>query len=573
MRLEWILIVCAAVTLTLPGILFGASGLDLFTNAAWAKQFAEVLAAGEWYPRWLPDNFGGFGSPVFFLYPPLAFFMAAPFSFLHSLDALGFYPLLASVFVGMCIAGWTSYAWLRGEVNRESALFGALLYVAMPFFVTQSFYALSLMGQFWAYVWFPLVFLGASRIARGLPYGVIISAASVAILALSNIPNFIIVCPFAMLYAVVFAPSEQKFRAMRDVAAVTVLGIALAAIYLMPAIHFGPYTLTQYQWIPESDQSYVGRLLHWENFGNGISPRNYFYVQVLVTTSVLLLVLSGFVFFTRAASEVRRKTLFWLAVGLYALFMNLWPSRYIWNSFQVFLVVQMPSRYLGLAGIACVILASYLLHYRKEPIFRTLAATGFLIFVSFAFYLSHDKRIDHDTLLAQPESSRTKRYVQLYYNRYLNGIDQNFAYLTSAETTQQFYDDAAFAKLNRDPFEVLSGNATIEIKEWKSRHLLLSVTATKPSLIALRQFAFPAWSAHLAEDAMVFYPLLRDRPTGRMVLKLPENFGTHDVVITLEELPMEILGRLISVLAAISLLMGLLWRFRKEERKRLIYRS
>ena len=50
---------------------------DTFEHTGWAWQFAEALKEGIIYPRWMPLKFWGYGSPIFVLYPPLAYYVVA----------------------------------------------------------------------------------------------------------------------------------------------------------------------------------------------------------------------------------------------------------------------------------------------------------------------------------------------------------------------------------------------------------------------------------------------------------------------------------------------------------------
>src|SRR5438093_6518578 len=54
---------------------------DAHTYTSWAWQFSQALREGVIYPRWLPLNFWGYGSPTFVLYPPLAFYLVALLQF------------------------------------------------------------------------------------------------------------------------------------------------------------------------------------------------------------------------------------------------------------------------------------------------------------------------------------------------------------------------------------------------------------------------------------------------------------------------------------------------------------
>lgn len=58
----------------------GSQGHDLFHHLLSGHYFARQLWQGELYPRWLMAMNGGFGSPTFFFYPPLPYYVSALFA-------------------------------------------------------------------------------------------------------------------------------------------------------------------------------------------------------------------------------------------------------------------------------------------------------------------------------------------------------------------------------------------------------------------------------------------------------------------------------------------------------------
>ena len=77
----FLLIVLVSIAVTLPAFLPTVllHGHDSRFHILWQHHFADQLWRGSWYPRWLPGMNDGFGSPTFFLYPPLAHLVAAAF--------------------------------------------------------------------------------------------------------------------------------------------------------------------------------------------------------------------------------------------------------------------------------------------------------------------------------------------------------------------------------------------------------------------------------------------------------------------------------------------------------------
>ena len=49
--------------------------LDGDQHLAKAYSLAQPIAAGEWYPRWTPDLYGGYGYPTFVFYAPATYYL------------------------------------------------------------------------------------------------------------------------------------------------------------------------------------------------------------------------------------------------------------------------------------------------------------------------------------------------------------------------------------------------------------------------------------------------------------------------------------------------------------------
>ena len=133
MLVRWWALVLAAVAAILlaPSLLEGTLiSHSSPQNLTWAAQFADLFRAGILYPRWLPRSFEGLGSPAFYFYPPIAFWVDAVLSVV-TFDALPVsYRLSLSSLILLWVSGVTMHAWLKAEgAAPRIALYGALAYV------------------------------------------------------------------------------------------------------------------------------------------------------------------------------------------------------------------------------------------------------------------------------------------------------------------------------------------------------------------------------------------------------------------------------------------------------------
>ena len=74
-------------------------------DIVWADQFTEALRQGTLYPRWLPHSFEGLGAPVFYFYPPAAFYLVS----LFGLAGLSAYPALLAAYFTISTGGAKPY--------------------------------------------------------------------------------------------------------------------------------------------------------------------------------------------------------------------------------------------------------------------------------------------------------------------------------------------------------------------------------------------------------------------------------------------------------------------------------
>ena len=107
----------------------GSQGHDLFHHLLYGHYFARQLWQGELYPRWLMAMNGGFGSPTFFFYPPLPYYVSALFAGPGAHPQQANYPLLGSATLALLLSGVFAYLWRRATTppGRQPALSGAAL--------------------------------------------------------------------------------------------------------------------------------------------------------------------------------------------------------------------------------------------------------------------------------------------------------------------------------------------------------------------------------------------------------------------------------------------------------------
>lgn len=165
-----LIVLGVALVLVLPMLLTNCpQGHDIRHHLIFSHHFTEQFWQGELYPRWLQKMNAGFGSPTFFFYAPLPFWITALLSAPFWIDKVTGYPLILSSSLALLGSGIAAYYWLQAQASRRLALLLALLYMALPYHLLVDLYMRFAFAEFWSFVWLPLIFLFARRQAQGAP--------------------------------------------------------------------------------------------------------------------------------------------------------------------------------------------------------------------------------------------------------------------------------------------------------------------------------------------------------------------------------------------------------------------
>ena len=243
------LIAVAAALVWAPTLVIAAPGDSFSYDVNWAGQFGALFRAGDPYPRWLPDSFGGLGSPTFYFYPPLSFWTAALVggASAGALSAAMQVKLAAlALFAG---SGWAMFAWLSALTTPTRALIGALAYLVAPYHLDDH-YLRGAFAELAAFVAIPIVALGLELTVRRARGGPLVLAGGWAMLIFAHLP-------IAMLTGALLVPTLGGFllwRTQRRLAfalgagAALAAGTGLAAIYLVPALQLQDAISASYWW-------------------------------------------------------------------------------------------------------------------------------------------------------------------------------------------------------------------------------------------------------------------------------------------------------------------------------------
>lgn len=224
----------AAFALLIPTPIVGH---DSWLHLIWLEQFAGLIHDGIVYPRWLPLSNGGFGSPTFYFYPPLAAYLGSVLALLDSsVREIDLFRFVAYIGTIGSILSFRYYLKTLG-IDKKIAWAGALFYAMLPYRAVDLILRNAL-GEHLAFVWIPIVFVGVEGLRdpnnKQRAKALLRIAVGFALLLLTNIPTSIAVAIAIPIYSII--RYERSWQALLVSVAGLLVGALLTSFYLLPAL-------------------------------------------------------------------------------------------------------------------------------------------------------------------------------------------------------------------------------------------------------------------------------------------------------------------------------------------------
>ncbi|MGB2606400.1 MAG: 6-pyruvoyl-tetrahydropterin synthase-related protein [Candidatus Sulfotelmatobacter sp.] len=231
MPLAWI--ATAALAVEIPFLFLGTpSGHDVeFHLYSWL----EVL--GQWrqgivYPRWASLAHFGYGEPRFIFYPPASWVLGT------ILSAIFPWRLVPSIYIWLVLvtAGLSMFLLARQWFGQRDATYAAVLYAINPYHLTIVYWR-SAFAELLASSLLPLLLLLLLRSDEKRLRTTVLLALLLAAAWLINAPAAVMVHYSLVLLMIVIAWRRRSLKVVLTGSTALVLGAALAAFYLLPAIY------------------------------------------------------------------------------------------------------------------------------------------------------------------------------------------------------------------------------------------------------------------------------------------------------------------------------------------------
>lgn len=547
--LAYVTLFIAAALVCAPMLWYGApNGHSIIYNLAWLKSFSAQLAQGDLYPRWLMDMNHGAGSPSFYFYAPLPFYIAsipelfAPALKLTALLAWGEWLIVA-------LSGAAFFHYARRRYSSLAAWLCAVLYMLLPYHFEINLWRRQDIGELTNYIWMPLILYYTEKVFEGRRAFAGL-AVCYALMMLSHLPSALLFSIAIGCYVIVLLWSRHSWRHLSRFAAAIAVGILLAGIYWVPALTSEQYVRSEKLWTPYFD------FHHWF-FPLNDAPHHDAGSRLFADRLTTVIGLSTAIFAVcwlpafRWRETVGTKKL----VGCLALIGVAWflmspLSTFVWENAPELWKVQFPWRIAMVVDLAAAIAILHALHCLQvhRDWFSAMALTIALALLAWGLGTMNVKK--------KLDPFDNPGWVIGRDTAVRNGLDAP-EYTTAWNHSRSADTSIEIAGEQQLAYEMEAG--AIDIVQWLPRAIVLQVNLQRATQLRVRQFYFPNWKAVTESgDVLQLAPAAEN---GLLTMPLPA--GNYRLELTLVKLPQESIGVGFSFGGLILLLSGVALRYRR----------
>ncbi len=477
-------------------------------------EFATMIDAGYWFPRWAPNLNSGYGIPIFEFHYPLPNYVGT-FIRVFTQDAVLAFQM--GIGLGYSIAIIAIYLWLRRLFLPSSALVGTIVGAFIPYWFVDM-YVRGSIGEVWAAA---LLFLTLYCIERKQYIAV---AMAFGLLILSH-----------NILAMVFAPFLMLYMLIRDKNAVWGLvgGIGLSAFFWLPALLEQKYVtgLNTVNFREHFAHIYELLVPSWgtEFSSTGLTGNK---MSLQIGVAALVSIIGSIMMLHREKDKrIKRLATSFLCVFFLVVFFMLSVSREIWERIKPMQLIQYPWRFLSLViPIASFTGAYWASHMKRQWMGVVLAVSAVFLSLGYIRPVTYEPR-DEAYYLSRP----------------------NFTNGTSSMGNSFSTIWTGWKNVRPESDIIIQNGEVIEKMRWRYLLKEFSVKMDTPGEIKLNTLYFPGWRAAVdAKDVLVNFT-----KDGIITLTAPQ--GTHTIGIWYADTLPRRIGNVLSILSlAIITVWGIL---------------
>jgi uncharacterized membrane protein len=516
------------------------------TQVARVFEMSKALKDGMFPVRWVADLGYGYGYPIFNFYAPLAYYVGAFF------NIIGFDPLTATEImmgIGMVLAGVLMYLFAKEFWGRSGGLIAALLYLYAPYHALD-LYVRGDVAELYAYAFIPLAFYGLWKTYKERKWSyVILGSIGYAAIITSHNLTAMMITPFLLVMAFllyIYARREEKMHKPYFPVVILVLGILLAGFYWLPVFGEMKYTnvLSQVGGGADYKDHFVCIQQLWNSpWGFGGSTHSCLDgLSYKIGKLHILLSLSSLAALWLLWKKERKSfgiTLMFVLSTLFAVFLMLKPSQFLWDTISPMAFFQYPWRFLLVTTFFISFLGGSVMWVAARYLRSTVFIFILIAFIAAAIVLVNMKLfVPQLYLVPAPNHYTNTFYLQWTASR-----------ISDEYMPKNFFEPATPDQVPQNKISPIAG-VKIEVLE-KTNVIIAEIEAEKKTEILVNHAYFPGWHVYIDGEQIEFKYFRRG-------LLIPVPQGIHTVVIKYSQTPIQMAGNALTLTGVIVVVLGII---------------
>ncbi len=527
------------------------------TGPARVYEIAKALSYGQFPVRWVPDLGYGYGYPLFNFYAPLPYYLGGIFN-LFGLSSILSTKIM--FLIGILLSGFCMYLFIREFSSEIVAVTTAIIYIYVPYHAV-NIYVRGAVGEYYAYGFLPLLFLGIYKILvkNNFKKGISICSLGLSGILLShNILGlitgyFLLFGLFGYFIYILFANKSLQILYLLILA--IVLGFGLSAFFTIPAMVEKKYTRVETLTTGGSDfhDHFVYPRQLWDSvWGYGGSAKGeedgmsfkIGKIQIVLGTLGLIIFL---LYYLRYNKENFAPFYFLIGILFLSIFLMLEESLFLWEILPGFSYIQYPWRFLNYSVFCFVVFTSFVFFPLKK-IWQIVISIGII----FTILWFNTKYFSPQEYLPLKDEDYTSNFNLRYKISKISDeyLPNNFIPIISPHEIAE---------------ESLSPMPNVSIQKIKEEPTLkkYDMHITNPTTLTTKIAFFPGWQAFINNKEIATV-----NNNGRIGIFLPE--GQYQLTFVFTNTPVRTFANTISVLAAFLIVyVSLFWKFTNHDQKKL----
>jgi hypothetical protein len=327
-------------------------------------ELSYLLRGGEFYPRWAPNFYHGYGYPIFNYYAPLTYYLGFLFDILPRLDPVT--GVKAVFILGILFSALGMYGFVRDNWGRRAGYVAAAVFIYAPYVQYIDPHARGVMPESFSFGVFALALWALDRLWRdggrwSWLTSVLLVGAVILTHNLMGLLFFGILSAWAIWRVILTTEKTDLRRTAVQLGGALLLGLGLAAIFWLPV--FLERNLVNLSTLIGEQDNYDFHT-HFLSLKEMLAPSlrldwgasepafrfNLGLAQWLLGSLGLVLLL------LRKVRQPRHLSFFALALAA-LIFLMLPVSTFLWETLPFLPFFQFPWRLLGAASAMLAVLA------------------------------------------------------------------------------------------------------------------------------------------------------------------------------------------------------------------------